>query len=177
MSTLSTPDVTSTLEQELEALFREHSQMLYRTAYGMLRNPADAEEVPQTIFLRLLRGGAPPDFPLGAKRYLYRAAVNLSLDVIRARKRQKLIPGVEKLDVPTNESEAHDIEETHRRLAEAVTELRPEAVEILMLRYVHDYTEKEIAKLLGVARGTVAIKLFRARARLKKLMRKSGGQQ
>jgi RNA polymerase sigma-70 factor (ECF subfamily) len=171
MSTTAMSEVASKLEQELELLFREHYQMLYRTAYGMLKNRSDAEDVPQTIFMRLLQGGLPTDFQRHSKRYLYRAAVNLSLDVIRARKRQKFTADVENLDVPIDASETDAAEETHRRLAEAVSELRPEAAEILMLRYVHSYTEREIAKLLGVSRGTIAIKLFRSRARLKKLMR------
>lgn len=178
MSTIAVSDVTDKLEQELELLFREHYQMLYRTAYGMLKNHPDAEDVPQTIFMRLLRSGLTADFQRNAKRYLYRAAVNLSLDVIRARKRQKFTAGVEKLEVPIDASETHTAEETHRRLAEAISELRPEAVEILMLRYVHSYSEKEIARLLGVSRGTVAIKLFRSRGRLKKLMRSlAGGEE
>jgi len=163
-------DVTHELEKELELMFREHYQMLYRTAYGILKNHPDAEDVPQTIFMRLLRSGVPADFKQNAKRYLYRAAVNLSLDVIRAQKRQKVIAGVEKLEVPIRTSETQTAEETHWCLAEAVSELRPEAAEILMLRYVHSYSEKEIAKLLGVSRSTVAIKLFRSRARLKKRM-------
>lgn len=178
MSTVVMPKVTSELQVELEQMFREHYPMLYRTAYGMLRNSADAEEVPQAIFLRLLRSGIPPGLRQNAKGYLYRAAVNRALDAIRSRNRQKVIAGVERLDFQGNESESWAAEEAHRRLAEAIAELRPSAVEILMLRYVHSYAEADIAKLLGVSRGTVAIKLFRARARLKKLMRNSlGGQE
>ena len=41
------------LKPEVEQLFREHSQMLYRTAYSILGSSADAEDVLQTVFLRL----------------------------------------------------------------------------------------------------------------------------
>jgi RNA polymerase sigma-70 factor (ECF subfamily) len=176
MSTLAALRVTNELEQEFERIFREHYPMLFRTAYGMLKNFADAEDVPQTIFLRLLRSGTPPDLKENAKRYLYRAVVNLCLDIIRSRKREKVISGVEQLEVPVDESNSASAEEIHRHLAEAITELRPAAVEILMLKYVHSYTESEIAKLLGVSRGTIAIKLFRSRARLRMLMRRSMGE-
>jgi DNA-directed RNA polymerase specialized sigma24 family protein len=44
-------------------------------------------------------------------------------------------------------------------------------VEVLVLRYEHDYSDAEIARLLGKSRGAVALTLFRARARLKKLLR------
>ena len=176
MPTLLALNMSKSLERALEALFLEHHQMLYRTAYGMLKNPADAEDIPQTIFLRLLHNGIPPNLETGAKRYLYRAAVNLCLDVIRTRKRRKLVEGVEGLNIPIeSSSDSLDLEEMDSRLAEALAELRPETVEILVLRYVHNYREAEIAKILGIARGTLAIKLFRARRRLKKLMQDSGG--
>jgi RNA polymerase sigma-70 factor (ECF subfamily) len=175
MSAVVTIKGASELQIELEQMFREHYPMLYRTAYGMLRNSADAEEVPQAIFLKLLRSGIPPGLRQNAKQYLYRAAVNFALDVIRSRNRQKVLAGVERLEFQGSESESWAAEETHRRLAEAIAELRPATVEILMLRYVHSYAEADIARLLGVSRGTVAIKLFRARARLKKLMRNSLG--
>jgi hypothetical protein len=69
--------------QELEQLFREHYPMLYRTAYSLLDNAADAEDVPQTIFLRLLRSGLPPDMQRNPAGYLYRAAVNASITSAR----------------------------------------------------------------------------------------------
>ena len=175
MSTIPEPEVVHRLEQELEISFREHYQMLYRTAYAILKNRADAEDVPQTIFLRLLRCGVPADFKVNAKRYLYRAAVNLSLDVIRTRKRQNLTSGVEKLEVPVDATETTLDEQIHKRLAEAIAELRTEDAEILMMRYVHSYRETELARLMGGTRGSIAIKLFRARARLKRIMRDLAG--
>ena len=48
----------------------------------------DADDILQTIFLRLLRRECPPDLGRNPKSYLYRAAVNLSLDTLKARRRQ-----------------------------------------------------------------------------------------
>jgi RNA polymerase sigma factor (sigma-70 family) len=55
-----------------------------------------------------------------------------------------------------------------------MAELHPKAAEILVLRYVHGYTDAEIAKLLGTSRGTVAVSLFRSRLRLRKSIRRMG---
>src|SRR5204863_406585 len=88
-SRMTTDAPSMPLQSEFEKLFREHSQMLYRTAYSLLDNGPDAEDVLQTIFLRLLRGGLPRDFERNPKGYLYRAAVNLSLDTIRTRSRSR----------------------------------------------------------------------------------------
>ena len=159
------------LEREFEQLFREHSQMLYRTAYSLLDNAADAEDVLQTIFVRLLRNGLPPDLHRNAKGYLYRTSVNLSLDQIRSRKRHDL-----HVQVPA-ETDSHSIEETHQRLAEALAGLNPEAAQILILKYVHSYKDAEIARILGTSRGAIAMRLLRSRSRLKELMRALGEQQ
>src|SRR5262249_33091334 len=127
------------LDSHFEQLFREHSRMLYRTAYSLLKNAADSEDVLQTIFLRLLRGGLPAEFERNAKGYLYRVAVNLSLDIIRARKRQELARDNYPIDIAgTADSDA--VEERHRRLAEAFATLDPETVQILVLKYAHSYT-------------------------------------
>ena len=157
------------LEFEFERLFREHSQMLYRTAYSLLDNGPDAEDVLQTIFLRLLRGGLPAGFERNVKGYLYRAAVNLSLDTIRARKRLHTAD----LDASTAVADTHSdaAEETHKRLAEALAELDPEATQILVLKYVHSYKDADIARVLGTSRGAIAMRLLRSRSRLKELMR------
>ena len=174
MSSVVTSGVTRMpLEQEFEQLFREHSQLLYRTAYSLLDNPADAEDVLQTIFLRLLRNGLPPGFQKNVKGYLYRAAVNGSLDTIRARKRHEHTGDIQ----PVERAETDSVEERHRRLAEALAELDPEAAEILVLKYVHSYKDADIAKVIGTSRGAIAMRLLRSRSRLKKLMRDLSGEK
>src|SRR5438093_11819050 len=91
MSTISALAVAnSPLTQEFEQIFREHSQLVYRTAYGVTGNAQDAEDVLQTIFLRLLRRNLPPNLKANPKAYLYRAAVNLSLNTIRSRQHRTL---------------------------------------------------------------------------------------
>jgi RNA polymerase sigma-70 factor (ECF subfamily) len=175
MSSLVASESTTGFERELEQMFREHYAMLYRTALSLLDNPADADDVPQTIFLRLLRTGLPAEMSKNPAGYLYRAAVNVSLNVIRTRKRQRLTDGVEGLELVVDTSSTSVKERIHKELAEAIAELPQDAAHVLILRYVHNYSEANIAKILGTSRNTVAMRLFRARARLKKLMRNSWG--
>jgi DNA-directed RNA polymerase specialized sigma24 family protein len=68
-------------------------------------------------------------------------------------------------------------EEIQRRLVDAIGQLNPGAVEILMLRYVHNCSDAEIAKMLGTSRGTIAVSLYRSRARIRKHMRASSGEK
>jgi len=90
------PEFTS----ELDELIRQHSQFIYRTAFVVTRRPEDAEDVLQTIFLRLMRRTVPPTFRKNPRRYLYVATVNLSLNTIRFRRRQVLIGDLRSFDRP-----------------------------------------------------------------------------
>jgi RNA polymerase sigma-70 factor (ECF subfamily) len=172
MSTATVVRASEHLGQEFEEVFREHHQLIYRTAYSVTGSRQDAEDVLQTIFVRLLKREFPPDLRNNAKAYLYRAAVNVSLSVLRTRNRQRLAGDIEDLDIPTEISDAGLDDDIQRNLLEAMAQLSPQAVEMLILRYEHNYSDAEIAKMLGKSRGTVAVTMFRARARMKKLLKR-----
>jgi RNA polymerase sigma-70 factor (ECF subfamily) len=161
------------VEQDFEGVFREHYRSVYRTAYGVTGSAQDAEDVAQTVFLRLLHAGSSREPRRNPAAYLYRAAVNESLTLIRVRQRQRRRASeAERLAAPPS-GDTESAEDIHRRLYEAVAELGRKAAEILILRYVHDKSDAQIAKLLGTSRGTIAVSLYRSRARLRKLMRGS----
>jgi RNA polymerase sigma-70 factor, ECF subfamily len=169
MQTTAVSDLISGA-REFEELFREHYQLVYRTAYGVTGRAEDAEDVLQTVFLKLLRRGTSPDSYNNMRGYLYRAAVNLSLDILQARQHHVLTDKDDGEDFrPAVCAEPYGI--THQQLSAALSHLRPRAVEILILRYTHDYSDAEIAKMLGTSRGVIAVSLYRTRARLKKLLR------
>jgi RNA polymerase sigma-70 factor (ECF subfamily) len=156
--------------EELEQVFEQHYQLVYRTAYSLTGSAQDAEDVLQTIFLRLLARETHPDLKKDPEPYLYRAAFNLSMDVIRSRQRQVLTNDVAPFDIPVAPTSSDESDEMDRRLHQAIADLNPASAQIVILRYVHGKSLSEIAKLLGTTRGTVAVSLFRSRARLKKLM-------
>src|SRR5712692_8554539 len=75
----------------LEALFQEHNDRVFRTAHRVTGSAADAEDVLQTVFLRLARGPESPEISENAESYFARAAINASLDLLRSRKRSKIV--------------------------------------------------------------------------------------
>jgi RNA polymerase sigma-70 factor, ECF subfamily len=158
------------LGQQFEELFREHYQLVYRTAYGVTGRAEDAEDVLQTVFLKLMRRRTAPDFQKNPKGYLYRAAVTVSLDILQARRRHASAEDVEGLEIPQATTHSDPYEADRKRLSNALAQLRPRAVEILILRYQHDYSDAEIAKMLGTSRGVIAVSLYRSRARLRRLL-------
>jgi len=151
--------------------------LIYSTAYSVTGSRQDAEDVLQTIFVRLLQRELPVEFRKNLKGYLYRAAVNVSLATIRSRKRRKIADDVDSLEQVADRPASTPDEEAKRRLRNAIAELKPQAVEILILRYEHEYSDAEIARMLGKSRGTIAVTLYRARARLKKLLSEPAGEK
>jgi RNA polymerase sigma factor (sigma-70 family) len=119
--------IVEALGQAFEEIFREHYRMAYRTAYGVLGNSLDADDVAQTIFLRLLHQEFPKDLLRNPKAYHYRAAVNESLNLVRSRKRSIVTSNPERLEGPQPAAD-DSAEEIHRSLYEAVAQLRSHAV-------------------------------------------------
>jgi RNA polymerase sigma factor (sigma-70 family) len=163
------------LPEEFERLYREHATFVYRTALRITRNPEEAEDILQIIFLRLLRRESPPDLQKRPRAYLYRAAVNAALDAIESRRNLSEIADVSAIKGTLHSPDSSAKEKLHQQLHKAIAELKPTSAEILILRYMHNYSDAAIAKMLGKSRGVVAVTLYRARARLKKLIRQSPG--
>jgi RNA polymerase sigma-70 factor (ECF subfamily) len=154
-------------------IVRRYQRSVYRTAYALTHNTADADDLAQETFVRAYRAldRFRSDEPLHP--WLTRIATNLAYSLFRTRKRRPETPldplveaghqwGVE--DDPV----AHAAEaERNRRLTAAFDELKPEHQVVLTLRVVHDMSYEQIAAQLGVPVGTVMSRLSRARAELK----------
>jgi RNA polymerase sigma-70 factor, ECF subfamily len=153
------------LSEDFERIFQEHHRIVFRTAYRVTGNAEDAEDVLQTLFLRLLRRECPAALEANPIGYLKRAAVNIALDVLRLRKRSA--PADESIEI---DDRTEDAVEVRQLVVSALAELPQKLAEIVVLRHVEGYDNREIAKLIGTSRGAVAVMLFRARARLKKVI-------
>jgi len=177
MSTKAVPEpVASPQVREFEQIYREHAPLVTRTAWEVLSNQEDAEDVLHTVFLKLLRKGLPPEFHKNPKGYLYRAAVNASLDVLKRRRRHPTLHPLEaeRVEVGTPSPPRFD-EEMHQQLLSAIGQLPEVSAEIVVLRYLQGKGTKEIMETLGISRAVVAIRMFRARAQLRTLLKVSKG--
>ncbi len=167
---LPSPPQTS---RELESLFQEHYEHVFRTAYRVTGSPSDAEDVLQTVFLRLLKSSAGIEAAESPKAYLLRSAVNASLDLMRSRTRSRsvAIEDVEAdLMTSPHDSPAASAEdrELRRLIQQAVSRLGERAAEVFVLRYFEGYDNHEIAEMLGTSQMVVAVTLHRARGRMRK---------
>lgn len=158
---------------DLDQIFRDNYGWMYRAAYGVTGRPEDAEDVVQNLFLRLLQRGFPPDVKRNARGYLYRAAINLALDRVRSRRRQVLRESLAGIESAASTLNCDSNEEIEASLLKVLAELDPESAELLFLRYVNNCSDAEIARMRGTSRGTIALRLFRTRAKIRNLMRTS----
>lgn len=165
---------------DLDLVFTEHHQRVFAAAYRITGNPMDAEDVLQTVFMRLLRREDGPDLSGNPAAYLHRAAVNAALDVVRSRKPSRAA-GVDDLAaIPTEDPEASPEQrrrdgEIRYQVRRALGKLNPRTAEIFALRYFEGYGNHEIAELLGTSRSTVNVILHRARKRIQKEIRELAG--
>ena len=158
----------------IAALFEQHHELVFRAARRITGTTEDAEDVVQTVFLRVMRREDPRLREQDASHYLQRAAHNAALDVLRRRKaaRSDSIEDASRLEdhAPGPES-MRDAAAIRDRVREALADLNPRAAEIFILRYIDGYGNREIARLLQTSWGTVAVTLYRTRAKLQQALK------
>ncbi len=158
--------------EELAVLFRDHHKAIFRIAYRITGSRSDAEDVLQTIFLRLTPNRR--DLSPNPEGYLHRAAVNASLDLIRRRTRANFVAldvvdfnQSAKLSAQSPEEDFADVE-LRELIRHAVAKLEGNAATAFALRYFEGYDNARIARVLGTSQMVIAVTLHRARARLRK---------
>jgi RNA polymerase sigma-70 factor (ECF subfamily) len=159
---------------DLGMLFSEHYKGMFRVAYRITGSQSDAEDVLQTVFVRLTPGWDERDLAPNPRAFLYRAAINASLDVVRRRIRANSIPldlidfdQSAKFSTPTP-ADDHADNELRELVREAVAKLEGRAATAFALRYYEGYDNARIAEVLGTSAMVVAVTLHRARTRLRK---------
>jgi RNA polymerase sigma-70 factor (ECF subfamily) len=164
----------------LERLYVEHQGRVFKAAYRITGNLQDAEDVLQTVFLRLARWDEASLPRENLPSYLYRSAVNAAFDVLRTRQRAEVVDlgsveGSLSQDDAEGPERAHQGTEIRSRLRRALGRLKPKHAEVFALRYLEGYQNRDIARLLSISRVTVAVVLHRVRHRLRKDLRQMKG--
>ena len=164
----------------LASLFRQHHGRVLNAAYRVTGSRQDAEDVLQTVFLRLARRGAAVELDERAGSYLHTAAVNAAIDLLRARARSGASALDDWISEPADdkavspESAPRD-RELRQRLRQALLEVPERHARIFALRFFEDLSNKEIAALLGVSQTAVGVSIFRTRKRLRVELREFVG--
>ena len=147
----------------LDRAFRAHHGLVFRTAYRITGNAADAEDVLQTVFLRMLNRSSSEKLQ-SEEGYLRRAAINAALDILRSRQSDRT---VELIDLPGGKA-PNETADLRRALAQAISKLEPRSAEVFTLRFLEGFTNPQIAAMLGISQVLVAEIVHRTRRQLRK---------
>lgn len=152
----------------LAALVDQYAGTLYRVAYSVLRNAADAEDAVQEAFLRVLRHRAMLGEVRDQRVWLIRIVWNVVLDRKRRAKTRPETDDVAELArvLPSKGMSAEQIAvaaEHHARVLACVEQLPAKEREVLMLSAFEELSSVEIAAVLGITESSVRSRLFRAR--------------
>jgi RNA polymerase sigma-70 factor (ECF subfamily) len=161
--------------RELERLLAENAPLAYRVALGVLRNPAEAEDVAQEALIRAYRKSHRLRDARRFRSWLVRVSFRLALDRSRSARRRELremLWARPELRPPVQSVEeivaSRQFEE---RLARALDELPDRLRLVILLTAIEGHSVDEVAVLLDVPAGTVKSRLFAARKRLAEKLR------
>jgi RNA polymerase sigma-70 factor (ECF subfamily) len=153
-------------------LVLRYQRPVYNAAFWVLRRPEDAQDVAQTVFLRVAERSDEFDPQYKFFSWIYRIAVNEALNVQRRGEREA--PLADDFDAP-----ADALDEPHtrfadgdraRRLHRAMMELSMMDRTVITLRHFAELSYAEIGEALDIDEKTVKSRLFEARQRLRALL-------
>ena len=147
-----------------ETLIEKYQDNVYRAAYNVLRNPSDAEDVTQDVFVRYHTGTQEFDSEEHIRAWLLRVAVNRALDICRNPFRNRQVSWEDyEYSIPFQDEES-------AALFEAVMSLPRKYRILIHLYYYEGFSVREISGILKMTEGSVRTGMHRARKLLKKQM-------
>ena len=175
----SAPAKTLDSSETITALVMEYSATLYRVAYSVMRNAAEAEDAVQEAFLRVLKHRDKLDTILDHRVWLIRITWNIVLD---RKRRGKTRPENDDIAdytriLPSKDRRADDSlisSQEHDQILRLVDRLPRKEREALLLSAVEELSTVQIAAALGTTESSIRSRIFRARRQLSSLLEMEG---
>jgi len=142
-------------------LYERHSEAVFRAALRVTGRAADAEDVLQTVFLRLLARTGEGNVTQPAA-YFRRAAVNAAVDVLRRRE----VHAESAYDELAPHAAVQPPSLLKERLRRAIATVDPDDASLFLLRHVEGLSNEELAGMFQIEKNNVAVRLHRIRHRL-----------
>ena len=152
---------------EAERLVNTYSDLILRLSYTYLKHTQDAQDICQTVFLRLLEKPRTFASPEHERAWIIRTAINACKDQLKSHWRKTTVDLEAARAVPAPEAEEGS-------LLAAVNLLPPKYRAVIYLYYYEGYSANEIAQLLGEKPATVATQLSRGREKLRTHLEQEG---
>ncbi|MBW8712783.1 MAG: RNA polymerase sigma factor [Acidobacteria bacterium] len=156
------PMSPTTPVQGFTELFERHYETVFRAALRVTGNAADAEDVLQTVFVRVLSASRDVADVALPNAYFRRAAVNAAVDVLRRRELRA--------ESPYDHEASHPAVEPplllKERLRRALAILDRDDASLFLLRHVEGLSIEELAEMFEIEKNNVTVRLHRIRIRL-----------
>jgi RNA polymerase sigma-70 factor (ECF subfamily) len=149
------------------ALVEQYEKPVYNVALRMLRNPEDARDIAQSVFLKAYQSLSSYDPQYKFYSWIYRMAINESLNVLRVRGRNEGPVDERLASDRAGPSELLSTDQTRDVVLDAVGRLKPEHRAVIVLRYFVDRNYEDMGQILGIDAKTVKSRLYTARQLLK----------
>lgn len=153
--------------QEAERLAETYADLILRLAYTYLNHTQDAQDICQTVFLKLLEKAPAFASPAHEKAWIIRTTANACKDLLKSHWHKTTVTLDAAAAVPAPQPEEGS-------LLAAVNLLPPQYRAVIYLHYYEGYSAQEIARMLGKTPSAVASLLHRGRRRLKTLLESEG---
>lgn len=156
-----------------EALVDRYQKPVFNAALRMLRDAEDARDVTQTVFLKAFEHLASYDPKYRFYSWIYRIALNESINTIDRRHWHEPIVGDE-VDQRRGAEDEVDSQQLSRHVQRALMTLKAEYRAVIVLKHFVDLSYEDIGQVLGLPEKTVKSRLFTARQLLKDALQASG---
>jgi RNA polymerase sigma-70 factor (ECF subfamily) len=150
-----------------------YQKPVYNAALRMLHDPQDAMDVAQTTFLKAFEHLADYDPSFKFYSWIYRIAVNESLNTLGARKSLEAINGEEPDEAPGPDLQVEG-EQTGRAIEDALMRITPELRSVVVLRHLMQLSYRDMSDILGLPEKTVKSRLHSARMALRQDLLRCG---
>jgi len=164
-------------EEAFAALYDRHFDQIYRHIYYHVPNRTDAEDIAQEVFVKAWKAIGKYKM-LGAPfaAWLIAIARNLVIDHFRARKDSAPLENVESF-VQSQDETPETVAERHsdrRQVRRSILRLKEDKQKVIFMRFIYDFSYKEIARALDKSEGTIRVLVHRALKDLRHIMLQSG---
>ena len=154
---------------KFEVIYRLYGELMFSVAFHILQNEKEAEDAVHHAFVKIIENISKISDPKSTKTRCYIVTIveRTSINIYHQKKRHPILPLEDWADGLTVEYEGSN------ELARCMAKLPAHYRQVLLLKYHHGYTIKEIAKMLGMTQSSVASTLNRAKAKLEILCKEA----
>ena len=156
-------------KERLEQIFRDYYQLIYRVAFSQVKNHADAEDITQEVFLKIIRHDMRYQSMEHERAWIVRVTINLCRDLLKSKWHKTSVSMEEVSEAQRGSCE--NFTEIQDDMMWAVLQL-PEKYRNCLYLFYYDYSIKEIAQSLEMPENTVKTNLKRGRQALKEFLEK-----